>query len=64
MQYENHKTAIKILEEIDKNPSSYLIIHYSCEAFTTLKMGMHQESLLLLYIITHQLKHNHFLYIR
>ena len=39
MQYENHKKAIKILEEIDKNPSNYLMIHYSCESFYDIKDG-------------------------
>ena len=39
MQYENHKKAIKVLEEIDKNPSNYLMIHYSCESFYDIKDG-------------------------
>ena len=39
MQYEKHKFARKIFSEIDKNPSNYLIIHYSCESFYDIKDG-------------------------
>ncbi|MDE5576305.1 MAG: hypothetical protein K2J11_02820 [Oscillospiraceae bacterium] len=39
MQYEKHKSARKIFLEIDKNPSNYLIIHYSCESFYDIKDG-------------------------
>lgn len=39
MQYDNHKKAINILKEIDKNKSHYLIIHYSCESFYGINDG-------------------------
>lgn len=39
MQYEKHKSARKIFSDIDKNPSKYLIIHYSCESFYDIKDG-------------------------
>lgn len=39
MQHDSHKKASKILKEIDKNPSNYLIIHYSCESFYDIKDG-------------------------
>lgn len=39
MQYEKHKSARKILSEIDKNPKNYLIIHYSCESFYDIADG-------------------------
>lgn len=39
MQYEKHKSARKILAEIDKNPQNYLIIHYSCESFYDIADG-------------------------
>ena len=39
MQYDKHKSARKIFSEIDKNPSNYLIIHYSCESFYDIKDG-------------------------
>ncbi len=39
MQYEKHKAARKILEDIDKNPDKYLIIHYSCESFYDITDG-------------------------
>ncbi|WP_418252164.1 hypothetical protein [Gordonibacter urolithinfaciens] len=39
MQFEKHRKARKIFEEIDKNPSNYLIIHYSCESFYDIEDG-------------------------
>lgn len=39
MQYEKHKSARKIFSDIDKNPSNYLVIHYSCESFYDITDG-------------------------
>lgn len=39
MRYDKHKRACNILKDIDKNPSNYLIIHYSCESFYDIKDG-------------------------
>lgn len=39
MQKDKHKKARKILEEIDRNPENYFIIHYSCESFYNLSDG-------------------------
>ncbi len=39
MQYDKHRSACKVFKEIDKNPSKYLIIHYSCESFYDIKEG-------------------------
>ena len=39
MQYDKHRSARKILAEIDKNPNNYLIIHYSCESFYDITDG-------------------------
>lgn len=39
MQFDKYKKACTILKDIDKNPSTYLIIHYSCESFYEIKDG-------------------------
>ncbi|MBP2653314.1 MAG: hypothetical protein H6Q73_883 [Firmicutes bacterium] len=39
MQIERYKEACQILAEIRKNPSHYLIIHYSCESLGDLPNG-------------------------
>ena len=38
-QYTDHEDAVRILKEIEKNPSNYLFIHYSCESFIDIKDG-------------------------
>ena len=39
MQFDKHKKAVQVLNEIDKNPENYLIIHYSCESFYNITDG-------------------------
>jgi hypothetical protein len=39
MKIEKYKDACNILRSIDKNPSIYLIVHYSCESFYDIKDG-------------------------
>lgn len=39
MQIEKHKEACRVLSDINKNLSHYLIIHYSCESFFNLPNG-------------------------
>ncbi|MGL6200389.1 MAG: hypothetical protein ACRC3H_15775 [Lachnospiraceae bacterium] len=39
MQHDKHKKALSTFSEIDKNPQSYLIIHYSCESFYDITDG-------------------------
>lgn len=39
LQFDKHKRACKVLYEIDKNPSNYFIIHYSCESFYDINDG-------------------------
>lgn len=39
MRIEKHKKAKRIFDDIYKNPSKYLIIHYSCESFYDIKEG-------------------------
>lgn len=39
MQFDKHKKAVQVLNEIDKNPENYLIIHYSCESFYDITDG-------------------------
>lgn len=39
MQYDKHKEAVKIFQDIDKSPDKYLIIHYSCESFYDITDG-------------------------
>lgn len=39
MQFDKHKKAAQILNEIDKNPENYLIVHYSCESFYNITDG-------------------------
>ena len=39
LQFHNHKKARQVLLEVDRNPSNYLIIHYSCESFYRVEDG-------------------------
>lgn len=39
MQFDKHKKACQVFNEIDKNPHNYLIIHYSCESFYDITDG-------------------------
>ena len=39
MQYDKHKKAKAALAEIDKAPTNYLVIHYSCESFYNTQEG-------------------------
>lgn len=39
MQFERHSKARELFKTIDKNPSQYLIIHYSCESFYEISEG-------------------------
>lgn len=39
MQYEKRKKACEVLKDIDRNPTNYLIIHYSCESFYDITDG-------------------------
>mgnify|MGYP002624838986 CR=1 FL=1 len=39
MQHEKHKSARRTIKEIDRNPTNYLIIHYSCESFYDITDG-------------------------